>query len=294
MQTLTLKSPAKLNLYLNVLRKRPDGYHEIETLFERISIFDDITLRKRKDGITLSSSDKTLPTDERNLAFKAAMLLKKKFNVKDGVSIYIRKRIPIGAGLGGGSSNGATVLKGLNSLWRLGLSKPQLMRLGKNLGADVPFFLMDTPMALGYGIGENLKPLPKLRRPLWHLVVNPGVFVSTKKAYKWADLALTRKKGGAKILASVLSRCLAVGGQEGSSLDRLLYNSLESAVLPAYKEIAVIKDKLKMLGARAVLMSGSGSTAFAVCENEKEAKALGGVFSRFKKRNWQVFVARTY
>ena len=182
--TLRLKSPAKINLFLNVLKKRPDGYHEIETLFERISLRDEIVLSSIKSGIQIRSDSRQIPKGPGNIAYRAAKLLKDTFHVRTGIAIKIRKKIPVSAGLGGGSSNAATVLLGLNRLWKLRLSRRKLLRLAARLGSDVPFFILEMPFALGRGRGGILKKISAPRVKLWHVVVKPPFGISTKKAYE--------------------------------------------------------------------------------------------------------------
>lgn len=303
-------SPAKINLFLNVLRKRKDGYHEIETLFERISLTDEITLLKIPSGIRVECSGvgarliEPLPQDSRNLAYRAAKLLKDEYDVREGVFIQIKKRIPIGAGLGGGSSNAATVLLGLNRLWKLNLPKKKLLPLAAKLGSDVPFFIMDTPFALGWGRGEILKKIRTPRLKIWHCLVEPGFSISTQKAYQALRPALSKKKssvlrkGGAR--PSFLTpqktdvRMLIRSLREGHKplLQGLLTNSLELALNKRVIEISRVKKELARQGALACLMSGSGSCVFGIFSSQAKAEQA----ARFLKKNksWQVFVVSTY
>ncbi|MBU1998889.1 MAG: 4-(cytidine 5'-diphospho)-2-C-methyl-D-erythritol kinase, partial [Candidatus Omnitrophica bacterium] len=173
---LTLNSYAKLNLYLEVLKKRPDKYHDLNTLFERITLCDRISLKPLEDSlIRVYCTDKQLQENPRkNLAYLSAMLLRKRFRIKNGVEIRIEKNIPVGSGMGGGSSNAATVLLGLNMLWGLGLTKYELAAIGAKIGSDVPFFIYDVPFALGKGRGERIQPLKRLSNMrLWHILVVP-------------------------------------------------------------------------------------------------------------------------
>ncbi len=281
--TLRLKSPAKINLFLNVLKKRPDGYHEIETLFERISLSDEVILSPAKSGIHVESDSRGIPKGSRNIAHRAAKLLKDTFHVHEGVRITIRKKIPVSAGLGGGSSNAATVLLGLNKLWKLGLSKGELVKLGARLGSDVPFFLLETPFCLARGRGEKLRKIKGPIRKIWHVVIKPSFGTSTKKAYSVLEASfLTPKKTDVKMLLHSI--------HEGRSdaLSKLLTNSLECAVYSTLK----IKEKLLAQGALGALMSGSGSAVFGVYKDRQTAFKAARVLR--KNRAWKVFVASTY
>ncbi len=284
---MLLKSYAKINLFLTVSRKRPDGYHDIETLFERISLADEITLRRASSGIKIKTNSKKLPRGRANIAYRAAELLKKKFGVREGVIIGIKKNIPIAAGLGGGSSNAATVLVGLNRLWRLDLSKKELMKLALQLGSDVPFFILDTPLALGSGRGEVLREIKAPGLKIWHCLVKPGFSISTKTAYQsLKSSCLTPQKANVKMLLHSIQKGKA------STLARLLVNSLEVTLNKRVVTIFELKKKLLEQGALGCLMSGSGSAVFGIYPSKSSAlKATR--FLRRKNKNWQVFCAST-
>src|SRR4030042_659861 len=181
-KTVRRESPAKVNLMLRVLRRRKDGYHDIKTIFQKISLCDTLWFSlKRAGGVSISTSDLTLPTGEGNIVHRAALLVLNRSDYKGGIAVKIRKRIPIAAGLGGGSSNAATTLQALNQLLHLELTRKELMSMGLKLGADVPFFLMKGS-ALGSGVGERLQEihLPKL----WYVLINPNFEISTASVYK--------------------------------------------------------------------------------------------------------------
>lgn len=192
MSTLILKSYAKLNLFLEVLRKRPDHYHDIQTLFERIDLSDILTLKSRSDKkICISCPDPLVPKDHTNLCFQAARLLQDRFKVAGGVDIAIDKRIPVGAGLGGGSGNAASVFLGLNRLWRLKASRETLAALAQEVGCDIPFFIHETPFALGSERGDCIRPYDALKGvKLWHIIVVPRIQVSTPSYTKNGTLIL--------------------------------------------------------------------------------------------------------
>jgi len=286
--SLKLFSPAKINLFLNVLSKRPDGYHNLDTLFERISLGDEIILKNRSSGILLKVSGREVPGDDKNLAFKAAKLLQEECSVRKGVEIMLKKHIPVSAGLGGGSSNAATVLLGLNRLWNLQLPKAKLLKIAAKLGSDIPFFILETPYALGRGRGERLIPLKALRKKLWHCLVKPPFGISTKEAYQGLSMVrLTPQKADVRMLL----RALKTGDSE--RLSNLLTNSLELSLNKQLRTIHLIKKKLVFEGALASLMSGSGSTVFGLFSSEAKARKAAQNLKR-KNRSWQVFVAATY
>ena len=290
MRSLTLKSFAKLNLFLKVLNKRPDNYHNIETLFERISLYDTITLRLRSDGIiNITCDNPDLPTDEANFCYKSAKVLQDKYKVKEGVDIRIVKRIPVSAGLGGGSSNAATTLIGLNRLWRLNLSLNRLVSLSKQIGCDVPFFIYDSSFAFGLNRGDKIVPLNALKDlRLWHILIVPKITVSTPFVYnKWdAFSGLTTSTHDVKIITSAL-RIKAV-----SLLPALLYNGLEDVTLRFYPEVRRVKKKLVHLGLKSILMSGSGPAVFGLVSSRKEAVRVTNE-ARKPDRSWRIFVIST-
>jgi len=261
-RSLRLQSFAKINLGLEVLGTREDGYHELRTLFQSIDLADEIVLRPRPDGagITVACRHPLVPGDESNLAVRAAEALRKFARVEAGVHIEIQKRIPVGGGLGGGSSNAAAVLRGLDVLWRLGLGPDGLHGLARKLGADVPYFLVGGT-ALGLARGDEVYPL---RRQLQaHVVlVDAGLPVSTAAVFRRVDQSLT-PRGNSNSIFYFVSRDL-----EGKQELRLLTNDLEQAALdeaPALKEGAErIRGALVQAGAGLAALSGSGSTYFGL------------------------------
>ena len=269
---LHVQAHAKINLYLNVVGKRPDGYHEIETIFHSIGLHDDVVLRKRGDRqITVRCDHPQVPCDERNLAYRAAKLLLDNTPDLSGVEITILKRIPVAAGLGGGSADAAAVLCGMNTLCDLGLMQSDLMQLGVQLGADVPFCILGGA-ALGRGIGEILTPLPPLEEA-WLLLANPGVEIPTAWVYQQINLSLTPPEKN----VTILTRCLR-SGEFFSSVSHL-YNGLEIPVLAKYPVVAEIKAKLaKCPGSCGVLMSGSGATVFALMRSRAQANLAAANF----------------
>ena len=285
--SLRLSSPAKINLFLNVLFKRKDGYHEIETLFERISLSDELVLVPSRSGIKITSDSKKLPKGPGNIAYRAAKLLKDRFGIRKGIVIKIKKRIPIAAGLGGGSSNAASVLLGLNRVWRLGLSKKELLSMGAKLGSDVPFFILETPFALGRGRGEILRKIKPPRKKIWHCLVKPSFSISTQAAYRGLKTSsLTPKKADVRMLFHSIHK------GDLKSLSELLINSLERTLNKRVMAILKIKKELMRRGALGCLLSGSGPTVFGVFPSQKTASSAAR--SLRKNKRWQVFVASTF
>lgn len=295
---MVLKSYAKLNLYLAVLNKRKDNYHNIETVFERIDLCDRITLTSLPDKkIDILCDNPAVPKDATNLCYKSAALLQERFKLKEGVRIKINKRIPVGAGLGGGSSNAAAVLVGLNKLWRLGLSKEKLAGLARKIGADAAFFVYGAAFAAGYGRGDRIRLLKALTGTrLWHILAVPRFSVSTARIYKQWDalnylnnikgVGLTKAGRGVKILTSALQKNRLIQAPE------TLYNGLEQATVNLYPEVKRIKEQFSGLGVSPVRMSGSGPAVFGVVATKREAVSKAG---RLRKMGqpWQVFVTTT-
>lgn len=260
---MRILAPAKINVFLRITGRRPDGYHLLDSLMVPISLCDEIqieTERKTGSPILVTCDDPTLPVDETNLAYKAAALLCKEANVQARIVIHLRKRIPAGAGLGGGSSDAAAVLKGLNTLVSLGFDEPRLCSLAARLGADVPFFIPCRPARV-QGIGEILTlvlPLPAK----WFVVIVPSFGVSTPWAYRRFDELPPQ--------AEVPGDIPLIPGQWPAK--QLLVNDLERAVIPEYPLIGELKDTLLELGAEGALMSGSGSSVFGMFADRTTAE----------------------
>ena len=285
MNTLTLKSPAKLNLYLNVLRKRPDGYHDIETLFERIELCDTIRLQKVPKGIRLTTNHPALPTGSGNLAYRAAELFFKQLRRPSGVRIYLKKKIPIAAGMGGGSSNAATVLLGLNRLYNHPFSQKALFQMGRRLGADVSFFLLQKSFAWGRGRGDLLTPISS-RLKILHLVVNPKVMVSTREVYEGFRIGLTKRPSSAKIFQRLLKDA------DLSGLIDKCYNVLETSVVRKHPPISTVRQQLEALGLQGVTLSGSGPTLFGFTLNLQQARRFREIL--LSQKDWNVFICKTF
>jgi 4-diphosphocytidyl-2-C-methyl-D-erythritol kinase len=261
---IELGSPAKINLFLKVTGKRPDGYHDLVSLMGCISLSDRVVLRTGAAAITVSCSFPGVPEDRSNLAVQAAELFYERHPASDRVAIEIEKQIPVGAGLGGGSSNAAAVLRGLNAHYGQPISVNQLSRMGASIGADVPFFLFGRP-ALATGIGERLTAFDGLDR--WKVVViYPGFSIPTASVYKKLNLGLTKCENHLKAFSLK---------QNGFLPAQHLCNDLETVVIPRYPEIAVVKKKLLENGAIGALMSGSGSSVFGMFADSQTARLAG-------------------
>ena len=275
---ITLQAPAKINLTLHILGKRADGYHELSTRMQKVSLADEITLSLRhRPGICLSCSTKEVPDDASNLAWKAAALFLKTFFAgrEMGVAIRLNKKIPVAAGLGGGSSDAGTVLKGLNSLLDAGVSEERLLELAGSLGADVPFFVTDHGAVLATGVGEKMTGVTSLEN-CSILLVNPGFSVSTRWVYE--NYTLTRA-----------DKTFKRESFQKNPVDffhlNALHNDLEKVTLRRFPQIQEIKEVMTRMGAAGVLMSGSGPTVFGIFresggKSDYNLKAIAATFQR--------------
>lgn len=279
---LALPSYAKINLGLHVVAKRPDGYHAIETIFQELEFHDMLYFRKHAGTLAIESSNPELPLGESNLVYKAIRLLQQHCKCPTQVRVYIEKNIPLGAGLGGGSSNAAKTLAGMNQLFRLGLSVDELAELGAQLGSDVSFFQYGGT-ALGSGRGEQIRSLPDFPQ-FWFLLINPGIHVSSAWAYKNINLKLTNSKG----LIS-LSTLFEAGHVTESSF-RALANDLEAPVMEKYPIIRSIKTQLCENGAEWAMMSGSGSTVFGIFHKKEFAE---NALRQIKNPDWLTVVTQS-
>ncbi|GAC1447280.1 MAG: 4-(cytidine 5'-diphospho)-2-C-methyl-D-erythritol kinase [Desulfuromonadaceae bacterium] len=272
MDTLTLSAPAKINYMLDVIGKRPDGYHDLRMIMQRVNLCDEITLTlTNTPGINVTCNSKGAPDGPENIAWKAARALLDRADSGIGVNIEIIKNIPVAAGLGGGSSDAASVLMGMNELLRLGLTEQKLMDTGCKLGADVPFFIFKTT-ALAEGIGEKLTPLPEMPK-CWILLINPGVHVSTAWVYRSLKLTSERELNKLPEFFDSIEHVVSI-----------LSNDLEAVTIPAFPVISGIKARLMNLGAAGSLMSGSGPTVFGVFKSFDAAEVARREIT--KGTNW--------
>lgn len=272
MKAVTQEAYAKINLGLDVLRKRPDGYHEVRMIMQSISLADTLELKKTSDtGIRLVNAEKQdlpeVPMDETNLIYRAIAMLKQEYAIADGIEAVLTKRIPVAAGMAGGSTDAAAALKGMNQLFELGLSEQELCSRGVKLGADIPYCIMGGT-ALSEGIGEILTPLP-LMPDCWILVAKPPISVST--GFVYGNLKADELQEHPDIDGMVE----AINNQELQGITSRLGNVLETVTIPVHEEIAVIKDRMLDYGAMQSLMSGSGPTVFGIFEQEEWAAEAG-------------------
>jgi 4-diphosphocytidyl-2-C-methyl-D-erythritol kinase len=257
---LLVKAPAKINLSLDVLHKRSDGYHEVKMVMTTIDLADRIELVDLyTDTIKIVSHNRFVPDDERNLAYQAAKLLKTKFGIKRGVAISITKSIPVAAGLAGGSSDAAATLRGLNKLWRLGLSLDELAQIGAEIGSDVPFCVYGGT-AIATGRGEKIEHIPAPPSS-WVVLAKPAIGVSTADVYRQLDLQSVKHPDVDGMVAAIKEK-------NYEKICSLAGNVLESVTLKMYPEVAQIKEQMKRFGADMVLMSGSGPTVFGLVQHD--------------------------
>ena len=286
-QSLTLKAPAKINLFLKILRRRSDGYHEIESLMQKVALFDVLHISRQGVAISLACRGGSVPEDRENIVYRAANAFFAVTRIAPGVQIVLEKNIPVAAGLGGGSSDAAAALLGLNMLFSAGLDMERLLDIGLGLGADVPFFLQDCSGAVANGIGECLQKVEPIE-DYWILLVNPGFAVSTKWAYE--NFPLTSSSN-----PYILARGRKMAGDYHMARPGLfeeLGNDLEAVTINRYPEIGDIKKELKEAGAVTALMTGSGPTVFGLFSGKE--KAQRGFVQFAKKYGDNVFLVRPY
>ena len=265
MNTIELKARAKINLSLDVLSKRSDGYHEVRMIMQTLELHDRVILKEISEGIEIQCNSPWVPSNNQNIAYKAAELIIRSYGIKAGVSININKRIPVAAGLAGGSSNAAAVLKGLNEMFLLGISEDELMMLGKQIGADVPYCIRGGTM-LSEGIGEILTLLSQMpKTPV--VLVKPKIGVSTAWVYKNLDLENINQRPETNLLVE------AIGNKDIKGLASNMVNVLESVTIPKYPIIDEIKIKMIKSKALGSMMSGSGPTVFGIYEDDESAQS---------------------
>lgn len=284
MKSIELKSRAKINLSIDVLGKREDGYHLVEMIMQTIDLYDIINITENDiDEININSNSLDIPLNKNNIVYKAAEVLKERFNIKSGLNIFIQKNIPVAAGMAGGSCNAAAVLVGLNKLWNLKLSEKQLQEIGLALGADVPFCISGNA-ALAQGIGEELTYIKGLPKDTSILICKPNLFVSTKDVYQGLDLDNIKDRPDNKLLI----KCLEEGNIK--VLSENMVNVLETVTSKMHEEILDIEKVMLDNNALGSMMSGSGPTVFGLFEKEEDA--IKGKEKLLKKYN-QVYVVRS-
>ena len=281
---VTRQAPAKINLGLFVERRRDDGYHDIATIFLKLSLADTLRVESASGGgIEIHCGHPEVPCDERNLIYQAAALLQPLAGGQ-GVRAHLEKRIPVAAGLGGGSSDAAAALLALNALWGLQLTPQELMRYGARLGADVPFFLYSGAAAYGRGRGDELSPLT-CPKALFLVLVTPPVAVSTAQVYGQYRIELTET---AKDI-TIVGRHFESGDLSG--LAAVCANDLEAVVLRQFPIVQTVKETLRQLGTYGVCMSGSGPSVYALCPSQKAADRVAAAA---RSRGWPTWVCRPW
>lgn len=283
MDKIILKARAKINLSLDVLDKRQDGYHNVRMIMQTVDLHDSIFIGKQDHGIKIRCNIPYVPTDNRNIAYKVAESVIKKFDIKKGVYINLKKNIPVASGLGGGSSDGATVLKGLNKLFDLKMSKDEMIKIGREFGADIPFcFLGGTVLA--EGIGEKLTVLPDLPTTTV-LICKPNTHISTAHVYSRFDPSKVQKRPDTESLIKYVKE------KDIKSLAQNMVNVLEPITMTEKPIISDIKNELIKRGALGAMMSGTGTSVFGIFENRYQALKTA---KKLKKFSREIFVTNTF
>jgi 4-diphosphocytidyl-2-C-methyl-D-erythritol kinase len=283
MNSITLAAPAKINLYLDVISKRKDSYHNIAAIFCKIKLYDRIRVSTASKGISVSCDHPYLSNPRQNLVYKASLLMKNRFKLDAGIDITIKKNIPVAAGLGGGSSDAASVIVAIDRLFSLGMTQGQLIGIGRSIGADVAFFVSGYNWAIGRGIGDRLVEI-KVPSNIHILLLVPTIHIYTNSIYRQLSLRLTKPPADVNILARILTR-------KGLSdkLSYLLYNRLEDVVLPIYPVVKEGKQALLDFTDK-VLLSGSGPSVFGIFKTREKAKRAKERLSRDNR--WRLFLTR--
>ena len=284
MKQLRLNAYAKVNLTLDVLGDRPDGYHDIETVLHTVELHDTIILREDGEGITLRCASPDVPAETQNIVHRAATLLRETFQIPRGVEIELSKRIPVAAGLGGGSSDAAVTLLGLAQMWKLRLDDRQLMDLGSKIGSDVPFFLVGGA-ALAMGRGERVRMLPSLPTT-WVVIARPTIQVTSEWAYKALDHGAVRKRPNTREVVRALE------AEDPRTVGQLLCNVFEDVVIAHHPVVGTIRDRMAAMHTLGVALSGTGPAMFAMAANEAAANEISAALGTLP--DVEVFVTRTF
>jgi len=285
MNAIVINSYSKINLILNILNRREDGYHEIETIMQSVNLADKITITEKEDRIEIECNNPQVPVNNKSLAYRSAEKILKKYKIERGVKIKIDKNIPIAGGMAGGSANSAAILTGINKIFNLNLSNEDLREMGEELGMDVPFCLRNGT-ALALHRGEKILHLPPITPPLWIIVINPGFEISTQWAYNNINLRKT-KNGRNNMEAMLIALKRGIPGE----IAKNLFNSFEELIIKKYPEVGRIKDRLLNVGALGALMSGSGPTVFGIMQNKEEALK---VYERLKQEYKLIWLVHTF
>ncbi|MFC1807352.1 4-(cytidine 5'-diphospho)-2-C-methyl-D-erythritol kinase [Candidatus Omnitrophota bacterium] len=285
MSSITLNAPAKINLYLDVTSKRSDGYHNISTIFQKLALYDKIRVRTIDGkGISLNCKYPHIPQGRENLAYKSAELLLNEYNISSGVKIDIIKNIPTAAGLGGGSSDAASVMLAMDRLFNLNIPSKKLISLAKTIGADVPFFVSGHKCALGKGIGDRLSEI-KSNQSFYILLILPNLRIYTKTIYSKISFPLTKPPANVNIISRILA-----GSTDINTVYKSIFNRLEEVVLPIYPRVRKVKEMLS-LHTKGALLSGSGPTIFGLFSKRKEAMRARDRIQ--DSGNWRLLLTKT-
>jgi 4-diphosphocytidyl-2-C-methyl-D-erythritol kinase len=282
--SITLPSYAKINLFLEVLGKRPDGYHELQTVMQEVSLHDTMSFTRIPHGIELDCDSPEIPSGESNLAWRAAFLMQEKYPGRGGIRIVVKKRIPVGGGMGGGSSNAATTLKAINTLWKLRLTTSKLQSLAAQIGSDAPFFIPGKT-AICTGRGEKVRQI-RLKIPLWLLLIFPGFPVSTKEVYANLQTFLTTPFKRVKLILG------AKHGNRAGHGSIVPFNRLELPAFALRPVLRRLKRTLHNACSGGALLSGSGSSLFGICQSRKEANLAKKIVDGIRKVITMVVYAR--
>lgn len=284
MKKIEIDSYSKINLTLNILAKRQDGYHNIETIMQSVNLADRIFIKEEKEGIRIKCNHPLVPVDTQSLTYRSAEKILNRYRITKGVKIEINKKIPLASGMAGGSANSASILVGINKLFALNLSNKDLREIGEELGMDVPFCIQNGT-ALAYHKGEKVIPLPLINPPLWIIIINPGFEIPTKWAYNSLDLDQIKKEKN-----NIEAMLKALKERELEGIAKNLFNSFEELVIEKYPEIGKIKDRLTEEGALGALMSGSGPTVFGIAQNKEQALKI---YEKLKSEYKLIWVVHT-
>jgi len=280
---MKIKTNAKINLYLDVIDKYPDGFHKIESIFQTVTLSDNLTFYEIQKGICITSNDVSLPIDEKNIVYKTIKKIKDIAKIDKGIHVHINKNIPMCAGLGGGSANSAGTLYAINKLWDLGLREDKLIDIAKGLGSDVPYFLIGGTQAVT-GKGEKLSTLLPIS-DIWFVLIHPPLSLSTAKVYQHPALKIRPSHRSANKYSLRFKK--VIYELQKSNWGKVIYNRLELPAFCIYPELYELKLKIKKMGFPYVGMTGSGSTFFVIVESKKQGKEL------IKKLNYKTHLVKT-
>lgn len=283
METLKLKAHAKVNLSLDIVGKRPNGYHEVEMIMQQITLFDDVILEKRSSDLTIETDCHFIPSDQRNIAYKIAKDVMDQYEIQSGLHIDITKRIPVAAGLAGGSADAAAVIQGMNELFDLKMTLEDMKAIAVNHGADIPFCI-EGGAAVARGIGEVLEKIPSLKNA-WMVLVKPAIGVSTQSVYQALDINHIENHPDNAQLIDAMHR------NDYKFIAYNMYNVLEEVTSKQHSIISKIERKMREYGSLGTMMSGSGPTVFGIFKNYKKAESA---MKNFKRNYKEVYLVTTY